>query len=682
MATDGKFSQMAAVTRCRNITETKLKAQQALAKLADEEVTIHSANLEDSLHQFRTQIIEQTAVETRQNAAAENATISWGRKEQLNKLIDKLTSIKSMLRFQEEARQREIDFKNSIRQMRAAFQVRLARLEQRQSAERNELQLSQNRLADTVTQIRMIEMKSLKDRNQVRRLKREFEIQAQQASMRQQKEFEFLREIQLCKAKQMAEVNDLDINNQEEIEDIITQQRRDEFELIAKHQAIEADMATALGFEKCKLEASQLMEKQKIHKASLQRSQRKQANSIAKVQRIAARVREKSLIADYPVIKGDMANGNAADDDTENQSESVSEGTTRSDGSNLSLHEKTVNPVTGQVEEDEGAKEKTETEKNSLLNKDTKVLSESEKEMLTLMDSGNERNRGIVMHHKKIITELKQLHRFVLSQKAKEHRRKTAELLKDHEEEIEQIKVEQASIMKELMETHLQSEEMRADTALSQNLLGMMLPAHIMEKIELGVVPEPESFNCVSLFFTDIFEFKKLVASVSPVQILKLLNLLYTRFDAVIAKYSQLYKVESVADTYMVAAGLSSNVKSKEDIAECTIQALNCCIELQGLVKSMDFSEIVGQHAVKLRIGIHSGTINAGLIGTKMSRYCLFGDTVNTASRMCTTGDASKIQVSPQTILVLGEDDQFEFEIRGEIEVKGKGMMRTYWLIH
>ncbi|KAI9339870.1 guanylyl cyclase [Obelidium mucronatum] len=234
----------------------------------------------------------------------------------------------------------------------------------------------------------------------------------------------------------------------------------------------------------------------------------------------------------------------------------------------------------------------------------------------------------------------------------------------------------------ELLETQLQSEEMRADTAVSQNLLGMMLPAHIMEKLEMGVQPEPEQFNCVTLFFTDINDFKKLVGHISPVKILQLLNVLYTKFDDIIAKYSQLYKVESVSDTYMVAAGLSSTKESTaDDATECTIQALKCCIELQALVDGMDFSEIVGSHSIKLRIGIHSGTINAGLIGTKMSRYCLFGDTVNTASRMCTTGEPSKIQVSPQTIQVLGEDDQFEFEVRGEIEVKGKGRMTTYWLL-
>ncbi|KAI9332243.1 guanylate cyclase A/atrial natriuretic peptide receptor [Obelidium mucronatum] len=195
-----------------------------------------------------------------------------------------------------------------------------------------------------------------------------------------------------------------------------------------------------------------------------------------------------------------------------------------------------------------------------------------------------------------------------------------------------------------------------------------------MEKIELGIQPEPESFSCVSLFFTDIAGFKKLVGAVPPVQILQLLNVLYTKFDEIILKYPQLYKVESVSDTYMVATGLSVSPEAPpQEYSECAVQALRCCTELQSLVNSMDFTNIVGHHKIELRIGIHSGTVNAGLIGTKMSRYCLFGDTVNTASRMCTTGEPGKIQVSMQTIQVLGDNDNFEFESRGDIEVKGKG---------
>ncbi|KAJ3053874.1 Retinal guanylyl cyclase 2, partial [Rhizoclosmatium hyalinum] len=307
---------------------------------------------------------------------------------------------------------------------------------------------------------------------------------------------------------------------------------------------------------------------------------------------------------------------------------------------------------------------------NSEFNKDSQVLTEAEKEIQALVESGTDRIRGIVLHHKKTLSELKQQHKFVLMQKFKELRRRGAELRKDHEEEIEQIKMDQATIMAELMDTHLQSEETRADTAISQNLLGMMLPAHIMEKIELGIVPEPEQFACVTIFFTD---FKKLVATIDPVNILHLLNALYTKFDAVIAKYPRLYKVESVSDTYMVAAGINTNSeKSKEEVAACAHQALDCTIELQALVNSMalELRSLVGDQPVKLRIGVHSGSINAGLIGTKMSRYCLFGDTVNTASRMCTTGLASKIQVSAQTIQILGDDETFEFEVRGDIEVK------------
>ncbi|KAJ3063578.1 hypothetical protein HDU99_004779, partial [Rhizoclosmatium hyalinum] len=520
MAAEVKFSQCAAVMRCRNVTESKLRAKHALAKLADEEVTIYSANLDDARHQLRTQMIDGTSVNERQITAAIDAKISWQRKEQLNSSVEKLTAIKGLLRFQEEARERDVVFKSSIIQKRGAFQGRLARLEVRQTAERNELFLSQNRLAETMTHIRAIEILSIKDKNKARRMKRDNEIQSQQSAMRQQKESEFLRELQLCKARQLGELNDLEISGMEEMEDIVIQQRLEEFDMVSKQMIIEAEMIASLDSQKARLEADQLLEKQKSLRMSLQRSQRKQASSIAKTQRAATRLRERMCVADNPIIRGETAN-DFSDKELEGESvtDSQSEATSRSGGSTLSLHENNDK----EPEEDEN-KLADLLVKNSNMNKDTKVLSEAEKEMIALVELGNERNRGVVIHHKRLVTELKQQHRAIISQKAKENRRKFQAMLKDHEEEIEQVKVDQAASMQELLDTHLHSEEMRADTAVSQNLLGTMLPAHIIEKIELGQTPQPEQFGCATLFFTDIYEFKKIVGQVDAVKILKLLN--------------------------------------------------------------------------------------------------------------------------------------------------------------
>ncbi|KAJ3393266.1 hypothetical protein HDU84_002345 [Entophlyctis sp. JEL0112] len=457
------------------------------------------------------------------------------------------------------------------------------------------------------------------------------------------------------------QLNDMEIIHMEELEEMFIQQRFEEFDLIEKQNAAEADMALNFERQKFKLEAGALLEQQKTIKATLARNQKKQAVVLAKMQRAAMRGREKMLLSEHPIIAGNNPIEQAEEESEINTDSNGS--SSNAGGSTSSLNEESSNK--------DKDKSVLETEKNSAMNKATQVLSESEREVVLLTESANERLKNLVVHHKRILAELKQQHRAQTSQKTKEHRRKIADLLKDHEEEIEQIKIEQAAIMQELLQTHLESEETRADTGITQNLLGMMLPGHIMEQIENGVVPTPESFSCVTVFFTDIFEFKKLVGFVEPVKILQLLNVLYTKFDEIIAKYTHLYKVESVSDTYMVAAGInSSHEKTEQEVTECTIQALACSIELQKMVESTDFTPIVGPYPIKLRIGIHSGPINAGLIGTKMSRYCLFGDVINTASRMCTTGQSGKIQVSMQVIQNIGTDDQFEFDERGEVEVK------------
>ncbi|KAI8845752.1 adenylate and guanylate cyclase catalytic domain-containing protein [Chytriomyces cf. hyalinus JEL632] len=254
--------------------------------------------------------------------------------------------------------------------------------------------------------------------------------------------------------------------------------------------------------------------------------------------------------------------------------------------------------------------------------------------------------------------------------------------MKNHEEEIRQLKAEQENSMKELMESQLTTDDKDTEKKASQIHHGVILPAHIVERIEAGQPVVPEQFKCVTVFFTEIYGFKNLVATIDPVKMIHVLDKMYKQFDQIISKFSQIFKVESVSHTYMLASGLSAS-GSESEVSECAHQALTCANALKDWVAKTDFSSIVGNVDIKLCIGIHSGPASGALIATKVGRYCLFGETVQLASRMCATAESNKIQVSPMTIQVLGLDDNFEFAERGDIDIQtqGKSKMCTYWLL-
>jgi hypothetical protein len=153
-----------------------------------------------------TQQYEQRSFDNRQEAEAEDFRTGRERKIQFTALVDKLSALKLLLRFQEDNRESETAFKLSIRHKRAAFQVQLARLEKRQVAERKELFSAQARLSETAATIRHIEVINMKDQKLARALKRKHAIMDQQNQMKQQKESQFLREIQLCKTRQLQQV--------------------------------------------------------------------------------------------------------------------------------------------------------------------------------------------------------------------------------------------------------------------------------------------------------------------------------------------------------------------------------------------------------------------------------------------------------------------------------------------
>ncbi|KAG5310474.1 GCY protein, partial [Acromyrmex insinuator] len=207
-----------------------------------------------------------------------------------------------------------------------------------------------------------------------------------------------------------------------------------------------------------------------------------------------------------------------------------------------------------------------------------------------------------------------------------------------------------------------------------EELLYQLLPKSVASQLILGQSVIAETYDQVTIYFSDIVGFTSLSAESTPLQVVDLLNDLYTCFDSIIENFD-VYKVETIGDAYMVVSGLPvrNGMNHAREIARMSLA-------LRDTVMTFSIRHRPTEQ-LKLRIGMHSGPCVAGVVGLKMPRYCLFGDTVNTASRMESNGEALKIHVSPKTKEILDTFGTFELVCRGEVILKGKGPMTTYWLM-
>ena len=220
---------------------------------------------------------------------------------------------------------------------------------------------------------------------------------------------------------------------------------------------------------------------------------------------------------------------------------------------------------------------------------------------------------------------------------------------------------------------------LRAEQEKSEQLLLNILPEPIAQQLKQGQSAIAEHFDEVTILFADIVDFTPLSARLDPIELVNLLNQIFSAFDQLAEQFG-LEKIKTIGDAYMVAAGLPVR---REDHAEAMAEmalAMQACMKQFREEKAADqrFQRELGV-PLSLRIGINTGIVVAGVIGTKKFIYDLWGDAVNIASRMESQGQPGFIQVTEATYARL--KNKYVFKERGSVAVKGKGDMMAYWLL-
>lgn len=211
--------------------------------------------------------------------------------------------------------------------------------------------------------------------------------------------------------------------------------------------------------------------------------------------------------------------------------------------------------------------------------------------------------------------------------------------------------------------------EAQQEREKAEALLLNIFPESIARTLKSDRSAIAQHFESVTILFADLVGFTELSARLSPIELVELLNEIFSQFDRLVGNFG-LEKIKTIGDAYMIASGLP--IPRKDHAEAMADMAL-------AMHQSMQSFQRQNGESFQMRIGINTGAAVAGVIGQKKFIYDLWGDAVNVASRMESLGKPAAIQVSTTTYELL--KDKYFFERRGQIWVKGKGIMTTYWLI-
>ena len=208
----------------------------------------------------------------------------------------------------------------------------------------------------------------------------------------------------------------------------------------------------------------------------------------------------------------------------------------------------------------------------------------------------------------------------------------------------------------------------------SEHLLHNILPEEVAEELKAKGYVDAQDFDTATILFTDFKSFTETASQLTPQELVAEINVCFKAFDNIIEHY-QIEKIKTIGDAYMAAGGLP---KPNVNAVKNTILA---ALDMQTFVsKRKRENDAQNKPAFEMRVGIHVGPIVAGIVGVKKFQYDIWGDTVNTASRMESNSEVGKVNISQDTYLLIKDEKDLAFEYRGKIAAKGKGELEMYFV--
>jgi adenylate cyclase len=257
-----------------------------------------------------------------------------------------------------------------------------------------------------------------------------------------------------------------------------------------------------------------------------------------------------------------------------------------------------------------------------------------------------------------------------LSAKTLEQEQEKKKIIEDQNVRLErEVAVRTAEVIAQKEEIELQHDQLKTEKEKSDNLLLNILPAEIAGELKETGHSAARAFNNVTVIFTDFVDFTKAGERMTPQELVDELHVCFMNFDKIIEKH-KVEKIKTIGDAYLAVCGLPAADPNH------AVNAVNAALEIREFMMHRRLQH--GLRTFDIRIGMHSGSVVAGIVGTKKFAYDIWGDTVNTAARMEQSGAPGRINISESVYMLV--KDRFDCTFRGMIEAKNKGELRMYFV--